>query len=156
MSDVVLRITILLLKHVAYVCRYVNAEQIKNSSVNVFYSTPSCYLKAVHDAGQTWTTKYDDFFPYASDPHSYWTGYYTSRPTLKRFERLGNNFLQVLHVYFAITSYHYFFDTVMTSLRGPITMSQKLTSAQKEHNLQESRMTSNSGNKKGNVYLNLE
>jgi hypothetical protein len=72
---------------------------VNNSSVNVFYSTPSCYLKAVHDAGQTWTTKQDDFFPYASDPHSYWTGYYTSRPTLKRFERLGNNFLQVLHIH---------------------------------------------------------
>lgn len=102
LSNKVLSIKILLLKNVAYVCRYVNAEQIKNSSVNVFYSTPSCYLKAVHDAGQTWTTKHDDFFPYASDPHSYWTGFFTSRPTLKRFERLGNNFLQVLHVCFAI------------------------------------------------------
>ncbi|GFG40564.1 hypothetical protein Cfor_04486 [Coptotermes formosanus] len=78
--------------------RYVN-----NSRVNVFYSTPSCYLKAVHDAGQTWTTKQDDFFPYASDPHSYWTGFYTSRPTLKRFERLGNNFLQVCKQLYALT-----------------------------------------------------
>lgn len=43
----------------------------------------------------TWPTKDDDFFPYATDPHSYWTGYYTSRPSLKRSERLGNNFLQV-------------------------------------------------------------
>ncbi|XP_069684640.1 lysosomal alpha-mannosidase-like isoform X2 [Periplaneta americana] len=72
--------------------RYVNAA---NSSINVFYSTPSCYLKAVHDARKTWTTKLDDFFPYASDPHTYWSGYFTSRPTLKRFERLGNNYLQV-------------------------------------------------------------
>ncbi|KAJ4444848.1 hypothetical protein ANN_06645, partial [Periplaneta americana] len=70
---------------------YVNAA---NSSINVFYSTPSCYLKAVHDARKTWTTKLDDFFPYASDPHTYWSGYFTSRPTLKRFERLGNNYLQ--------------------------------------------------------------
>jgi hypothetical protein len=104
LSNKVLSIKILLLKNVAYVYRYVNAEQIKNSSVNVFYSTPSCYLKAVHDAGRTWTTKRDDFFPYASDPHSYWTGFFTSRPTLKRFERLGNNFLQVLYVHFAISS----------------------------------------------------
>jgi len=72
---------------------------VNNSSLNVFYSTPSCYVKAVNDAGQTWTTKQDDFFPYASDPHSYWTGFYTSRPTLKRFERLGNNFLQVLRIH---------------------------------------------------------
>ena len=38
---------------------------------------------------------FTDFFPYASDPHAYWTGYFTSRPTIKRFERVGNHFLQV-------------------------------------------------------------
>jgi lysosomal alpha-mannosidase len=43
----------------------------------------------------TWPTKTDDFFPYASDPHTYWTGYFTSRPTSKRFERVGNQFLQI-------------------------------------------------------------
>lgn len=63
--------------------------------MNLFYSTPSCYLKSLHDAGITWPTKTDDFFPYASDPHAYWTGYFTSRPTIKRFERVGNHFLQV-------------------------------------------------------------
>lgn len=63
--------------------------------VNLFYSTPSCYLKSLYDANTTWPTKTDDFFPYASDPHAYWTGYFTSRPTIKRFERVGNHFLQV-------------------------------------------------------------
>lgn len=74
---------------------YINNHQGPDDKVNLFYSTPSCYLKAVHDSNNTWATKEDDFFPYASDPHSYWTGYYTSRPTLKYFERKGNNFLQV-------------------------------------------------------------
>lgn len=74
---------------------YANARQQNGSLVNLFYSTPSCYLKALHDADLEWTTKSDDFFPYASDPHAYWTGYFTSRPTLKRFERQGNHFLQV-------------------------------------------------------------
>lgn len=63
--------------------------------VNLFYSTPSCYLKSLYDAGITWPTKTDDFFPYASDPHAYWTGYFTSRPTIKRFERVGNHYLQI-------------------------------------------------------------
>lgn len=63
--------------------------------MNLFYSTPSCYLKSLHDANITWPTKSDDFFPYASDPHAYWTGYFSSRPTIKRFERVGNHFLQV-------------------------------------------------------------
>ncbi|PSN54844.1 Lysosomal alpha-mannosidase, partial [Blattella germanica] len=78
-------------KNLDKLIKYTNAA---DSNVNVIYSTPSCYLKAVNDAGQTYTTKQDDFFPYASDPHAYWTGYFTSRPTSKYFERLGNNFLQ--------------------------------------------------------------
>ncbi|XP_046834727.1 lysosomal alpha-mannosidase isoform X1 [Vespa crabro] len=70
-------------------------NELNGSTVNLFYSTPSCYLKALHDANIIWPTKSDDFFPYASDPHAYWTGYFTSRPTIKYFERMGNNLLQV-------------------------------------------------------------
>lgn len=40
--------------------------------------------------------KTDDFFPYADDAHDYWTGYFTSRPALKRYERVSNSNLQVL------------------------------------------------------------
>ncbi|CAF4980361.1 unnamed protein product [Rotaria sp. Silwood1] len=70
-------------------------EQANGSNVNVFYSTPSCYLYALNKANQTWTSKSDDFFPYANHPHGYWTGYFTSRPALKRYERYSNNILQV-------------------------------------------------------------
>lgn len=80
--------------------RYANNIQTMNETkYNLIYSTPSCYLKAVYDESVKknikWTVKTDDFFPYASDQHSYWSGYFTSRPTLKRYERDGNNFLQV-------------------------------------------------------------
>lgn len=74
--------------------RYTNEHQ-DTLNVNLIYSTPSCYLKALHDANIDWPTKTDDYFPYASDPNCYWTGYFTSRPNSKRFERLGNQFLQV-------------------------------------------------------------
>ena len=37
-----------------------------NSKINLLYSTPSCYLKALNDAGQTWSTKTDDFMPLSS------------------------------------------------------------------------------------------
>ena len=67
----------------------------KNGTINAIYSTPSCYVKAVNDVGQTYTTKQDDFFPYASSSSVYWTGYYTSRPAIKFYERFANNFLQV-------------------------------------------------------------
>ncbi|EDV98984.1 lysosomal alpha-mannosidase isoform X2 [Drosophila grimshawi] len=82
-------------KNLDKLIRYANERQANGSNINLLYSTPSCYLKSLHDAGISWPTKSDDFFPYASDPHAYWTGYFTSRPTLKRFERDGNHFLQV-------------------------------------------------------------
>jgi len=63
--------------------------------VHLTYSTPSCYLKALHDFNISWPTKTDDFFPYASDPHAYWTGYFTSRPTSKRMIRDTSAILHV-------------------------------------------------------------
>ena len=73
--------------------RYVNS---KISDVNVLYSTPACYLKALHDTNTTWPVNDDDdFFPYGSDEHSYWTGYLTSRPSLKNMVYRANNLLQV-------------------------------------------------------------
>ncbi|XP_053319845.1 lysosomal alpha-mannosidase [Spea bombifrons] len=81
----------------------VNAQQTNGSKVNVIYSTPSCYLNALHRANLTWPMKMDDFFPYADGPHMFWTGYFTSRPTFKRYERLSNNFLQVCNQLEALT-----------------------------------------------------
>lgn len=78
--------------------RYTN--ELLGTELNVFYSTPSCYLKSLNDLNISWPTKSDDFFPYASDPHSYWTGYFSSRPTLKFFERMGNNLLQASDIHF--------------------------------------------------------
>ena len=67
-------------KNLDKLIKYVNAMQISNGSrINAFYSTPSCYLKALNNVGRKWPSKNDDFFPYASDPHAYWTGYFTSR-----------------------------------------------------------------------------
>ncbi len=43
-------------------------------------------------------TKTDDFFPYASDPHAFWTGYFTSRPALKGMIRKANSLLQVYYL----------------------------------------------------------
>lgn len=60
-----------------------------HTSVKVFYSTASCYAKALADSKVSFSSKTDDFFPYASDAHSYWTGYFTSRAALKKLEREG-------------------------------------------------------------------
>ncbi|CAF1300509.1 unnamed protein product [Adineta steineri] len=82
-------------KNMDKLIRYVNAQQANGSNVNVFYSTPSCYTYALNKAGRAWSSKTDDFFPYAHHPHGFWTGYFSSRAAFKRYERYSNNILQV-------------------------------------------------------------
>ena len=55
---------------------YIN-NQLVEENVHLLYSTPSCYLKSLREANVLeWPSKEGDFFPYASDYHAYWTGYY--------------------------------------------------------------------------------
>ena len=82
-------------------CRHANKRQGSASKLHLFYSTPACYLKALHDhqgdannSNSTWPQKTDDFFPYGSTYYEYWTGYFTSRPSLKGMVRQGSNLLQ--------------------------------------------------------------
>ncbi|XP_057783917.1 LOW QUALITY PROTEIN: alpha-mannosidase [Salvia miltiorrhiza] len=63
---------------------YVN----KDGRVNALYSTPSIYTDAKKAANQAWPLKLDDYFPYADSANAYWTGFFTSRPALKRYIRL--------------------------------------------------------------------
>ncbi|CAG2170825.1 unnamed protein product [Oppiella nova] len=81
-------------KNMDKLIKYVNERKAKGSNINAFYSTPTCYMHGIHLSNYTFTTKKDDFFPYATAPHSFFTGYFTSRPALKRYEKVGNNFLQ--------------------------------------------------------------
>lgn len=77
-------------KNLDKLIHYVNLD----GRVNAFYSTPSIYTKAKHDAQIKWPIKTDDWFPYADDKHSVWSGYFTSRQGLKRYVRDMSNFLQ--------------------------------------------------------------
>ncbi|XP_070684120.1 lysosomal alpha-mannosidase [Pempheris klunzingeri] len=81
-------------KNLDKLIHYVNGQQANGRKVNVLYSTPSCYLQELHRANLTWALKTDDFFPYADSAHDFWTGYFTSRPALKRYERISNSNLQ--------------------------------------------------------------
>ncbi|KAK6035960.1 alpha mannosidase, middle domain protein [Cooperia oncophora] len=64
--------------------------------LHVFYSTPSCYVKGLTELSTTrLPTKDDDFFPYASSNISFWSGYFTSRPTFKRMVREASALLQL-------------------------------------------------------------
>lgn len=87
---------------------HVNAQQQKERSyrtfrlsetmmpVNLLYSSPTCYTKAVNEAFKKQGTipqRDGDFFPYASAPNTFWTGFYTSRPTQKRMVREASSLL---------------------------------------------------------------
>ncbi|XP_042025664.1 alpha-mannosidase isoform X1 [Salvia splendens] len=67
---------------------YVN----KDGRVNALYSTPSIYTDAKKAANQAWPLKLDDYFPYADSASAYWTGFFTSRPALKRYIRLSSGY----------------------------------------------------------------
>jgi len=77
-------------KNLDKLIKYVNED----GRVNVFYSSPSRYLKELNEANKSWQVKTDDFFPYSHCEHCYWTGYFTSRPSMKGYIRQSNNILQ--------------------------------------------------------------
>ncbi|PRQ16859.1 putative alpha-mannosidase [Rosa chinensis] len=64
----------------------------QDGRVNALYSTPSIYTDAKHATNESWPIKSDDFFPYASEVNAYWTGYFTSRPALKRYVRMMSSY----------------------------------------------------------------
>ncbi|KAL3512072.1 hypothetical protein ACH5RR_024789 [Cinchona calisaya] len=63
---------------------YVNED----GRVNALYSTPSIYTDAKYASNESWPVKTDDYFPYADRINGYWTGYFTSRPAIKRYVRM--------------------------------------------------------------------
>lgn len=78
---------------------YTNLDELidlvnADGKINMFYSTPSAYVDAKNAENITWSVKTDDFFPYADGDHAYWTGYFTSRPALKRYVRSSSALIQ--------------------------------------------------------------
>ncbi|KAL7059478.1 hypothetical protein AAHC03_013087 [Spirometra sp. Aus1] len=85
--------------------RHVNSlQETEESKVNLLYSSPTCYTKAVNlefNRQGTIPGRGGDFFPYASSGNAYWTGFFTSRPALKYFVRQSSSLLTMceqLHV----------------------------------------------------------
>ena len=110
-----------------------NGKQASGSNVNVIYSTPSCYLEALKNSGYTFPTKSDDFFPYASDPNTYWTGFFTSRPTFKGYVRQTNNFLQTSKQLAALSGASR--DTIesLSEVNGVLQHHDAVTGTEKQH-----------------------
>ncbi|KAF9604862.1 hypothetical protein IFM89_011144 [Coptis chinensis] len=70
---------------------YVNMD----GRVNALYSTPSIYTDVKYATKESWPIKTDDFFPYADKANAYWTGYFSSRPALKRYVRMMSGYYLV-------------------------------------------------------------
>ena len=81
-------------KNMDKLIRHMN-EKSEETGIHLLYSTPDCYLSAITSGDQVYPRKEDDFFPYASGRNSYWTGYFTSRPSTKLQEREGARDLTV-------------------------------------------------------------
>ncbi|XP_049884443.1 lysosomal alpha-mannosidase-like [Pectinophora gossypiella] len=63
--------------------------------INMMYSSPACYLKAVHEANPPLENKQDDFLPFAYDDKNLLNGFYTTNPALKLIAREGLVYLQM-------------------------------------------------------------
>jgi hypothetical protein len=63
-------------------------------SVKLVYSNPELLTKAKNDEKMKMEVKSDDFMPYSDCSNCFWTGYFTSRAELKKFERVASSFLQ--------------------------------------------------------------
>lgn len=75
----------------------IDAVNARDSRFNLFYSDPTSYTKArAQETSVVWPSKTDDFFPYSDASHTFWTGYFTSRPQFKYFERYSSAFLQIV------------------------------------------------------------
>ncbi|GAU34202.1 hypothetical protein TSUD_209840 [Trifolium subterraneum] len=67
---------------------FIAAAIIQDGRLNALYSTPSIYTNAKNAENQLWPLKTDDYFPYADGSNAYWTGFFSSRPALKRYVRI--------------------------------------------------------------------
>jgi alpha-mannosidase len=101
---------------------YVNLNASRGGPVVAMYSTPTVYTSAKQRVNLTWEVRHDDIFPLADNDHAvrlcnhpydllyqlisihaiqlvatvrlqYWSGYFTSRPALKRQVRVNSNLL---------------------------------------------------------------
>ena len=60
------------------------SNKYNNRNMTFMYSTPSMFIEAVKKENTTWMVYYGDMFPYHQYRYEYWTGYFSSRATLKK------------------------------------------------------------------------
>lgn len=88
--------------------------------MRIRYSTLTDYFEAVSGAQEKFPVLTGDFFPYADNEDSYWTGYYTTRPLLKQKSRKLNHILRACEQLLVLvrSSPHANLDTERRALPG--------------------------------------
>ena len=115
---------------------YINAN---DERFNLFWSDPVTYTKARAAEDIVWTNKDDDFFPYSDCEHGFWAGYFTSRPTLKYFERQSSSFLQTAKQIFSSPALTSIYDETrrvilqLTAAVGLVNHHDAVTGTSKQH-----------------------
>lgn len=98
---------------------------IKFGTLNEYFTDMKRYY--ADDADKVFPTLAGDFFPYSDYQNDYWTGYYTTRPYLKRLSRILQRKLKATDV---------FHSYAMATVTSPNTklrqISKKLQSARRE------------------------
>jgi len=61
-----------------------HANRLQEVNMTFIMSTPSRFTDALKKEKVTWPVKTDDLFPYLSETDNFWTGYFSSRPALKK------------------------------------------------------------------------
>jgi hypothetical protein len=84
---------------------YLN-RNVAKYNLNVKYSKVSDYMKAVYPVVTNTTYQYQqiggDFFPYADNINSFWTGYFVSRAEIKNTARMSEYVSRSSDVLFAL------------------------------------------------------
>lgn len=105
----------------------------QDGRVNVLYSNLSYYTDLKREENITWSVKTDDFFPYGSNDHDYWSGFFSSRPSVKKFSRVTNSLLQQLRQLDAVYQSHHSADLVsLTEAVGLVQHHDGITGTEKQ------------------------
>jgi len=85
------------------------ANECQDLNMTFKYSTPMQYVNSLKKENTKWPIKYGDFLPYyesekqhsTKNHFSFWSGYYTSRPTFKKMIRDASSLLYAQNKMFA-------------------------------------------------------
>jgi len=71
-------------KKMETIMKYIQDNYKKEANMNLFFSTPSEYIKAIKAEKATYPVYENDLLPYSEGNNEVWSGFFSSRPGLKK------------------------------------------------------------------------